>query len=336
MAGGAGSARSTSAPTTAATSSQARSETASASACSAGVDGDGGEQPLAVGGERDRDGVARACPSASGRARPRRGAARRRAARAAGPWPAAAPRRRRRRRARRRGLTRDSGGVERRPGRLAVDGEDDALEPRAAVEVAPHLLDLDARGVLEREAPDAGAERDEREAPARRARPRAASVEAVARRMMSSEVGPPSSIVAAWMTQRDGMSPAVVSTASPRPIGAFASDSRWTSGPPAREIAPATPPPWARSVFAALAMASTSSAVMSVSSTSIVAMTGYGTRMATIRRRVVAHGRVQGVFFRDSTREEAERRGVDRLGAQHAERARSRPSSRASPTRSRR
>ncbi len=29
-----------------------------------------------------------------------------------------------------------------------------------------------------------------------------------------------------------------------------------------------------------------------------------------IRRRVVVHGRVQGVFFRDSVREEAERRGV--------------------------
>ena len=32
--------------------------------------------------------------------------------------------------------------------------------------------------------------------------------------------------------------------------------------------------------------------------------------MATIRRRVTAHGRVQGVFFRDSTRAAAERRGV--------------------------
>jgi acylphosphatase len=32
--------------------------------------------------------------------------------------------------------------------------------------------------------------------------------------------------------------------------------------------------------------------------------------MGRIRRRVTAHGRVQGVFFRDSTREEAERRGV--------------------------
>ena len=29
-----------------------------------------------------------------------------------------------------------------------------------------------------------------------------------------------------------------------------------------------------------------------------------------VRRRVVAHGHVQGVFFRDSVRREAERRGV--------------------------
>ena len=29
-----------------------------------------------------------------------------------------------------------------------------------------------------------------------------------------------------------------------------------------------------------------------------------------VRRRVVVHGRVQGVFFRDSTRERAEQRGV--------------------------
>ena len=32
--------------------------------------------------------------------------------------------------------------------------------------------------------------------------------------------------------------------------------------------------------------------------------------MTVIRRRVLAHGRVQGVFFRDSTREEAERLDV--------------------------
>ena len=37
--------------------------------------------------------------------------------------------------------------------------------------------------------------------------------------MISAEVGPPSSIVAAWITQRAGMSPAVVSTASPNADG---------------------------------------------------------------------------------------------------------------------
>ena len=30
----------------------------------------------------------------------------------------------------------------------------------------------------------------------------------------------------------------------------------------------------------------------------------------TVRRRVIAHGRVQGVFFRESTRREAQSRGV--------------------------
>jgi acylphosphatase len=32
--------------------------------------------------------------------------------------------------------------------------------------------------------------------------------------------------------------------------------------------------------------------------------------MATLRRKVRAHGKVQGVFFRDSTREEAQKRRV--------------------------
>jgi acylphosphatase len=32
--------------------------------------------------------------------------------------------------------------------------------------------------------------------------------------------------------------------------------------------------------------------------------------VSTLRRRVIAHGRVQGVFFRDSTRREASRLGV--------------------------
>ena len=36
----------------------------------------------------------------------------------------------------------------------------------------------------------------------------------------------------------------------------------------------------------------------------------YGTPMARERRRVVVHGRVQGVFFRDSTTREARAHGV--------------------------
>ena len=143
---------------------------------------------------------------------------------------------------------------------------------RVAVQVAAHLLDLDLRRLVEREAADAGAERDQREA-ARAERVRAlqgrrgGAADDVGRRPAAER-----SIVAAWITHVAGMSPAVVSTASPSPIGAFAADSACTAGPPARAIAPATPPPWSSRVLAALAIASTSSAVMSVSSTSTFAM----------------------------------------------------------------
>ena len=33
--------------------------------------------------------------------------------------------------------------------------------------------------------------------------------------------------------------------------------------------------------------------------------------MAVVRRRVVVRGHVQGVFFRDSTRSKAEKRGIE-------------------------
>jgi acylphosphatase len=41
--------------------------------------------------------------------------------------------------------------------------------------------------------------------------------------------------------------------------------------------------------------------------------------MAEMRRRVIAHGHVQGVFFRDSTRREAERRGVSGWASNEAD-----------------
>src|SRR6476619_6487728 len=75
------------------------------------------------------------------------------------------------------------------------------------------------------------------------------------------------------MTQRAGSAPAVVSTASPSPTGARRWLSSWISGPPARAMAPATPPPCSSRVLAALAMASTPRVVMSVSRTSTVAVT---------------------------------------------------------------
>ena len=121
----------------------------------------------------------------------------------------------------------------------------------------PDLVHLDAGGFVDREPSDARPERDQRQ---ETARPAAAtsSVDRVARRMTSADVGPPSSIVAAWMTQRQGIEPHHVETASPSPIGAAARLSESIKGPPAREIAAATPPPCSSDVFAAFAIASTS------------------------------------------------------------------------------
>src|SRR4051812_24370939 len=95
-----------------------------------------------------------------------------------------------------------------------------------------------------------------------------ASVERVARSTTFASVRPPAcSIVEACITQRAGIGPAVVSTASPTGTGARSRDSRSSSSPPARAIAPATPPPCISCEFAALAIASTSSFVMSACST---------------------------------------------------------------------
>ena len=86
--------------------------------------------------------------------------------------------------------------------------------------MAPDLLDLDARGLLEREpptpVPKATSASDR--APSSSAFQSTASVQ---RRTTSALVVPPgSSIVAAWMTQRAGRSPPVVATAPPSSIGA--------------------------------------------------------------------------------------------------------------------
>src|SRR5438067_5548723 len=76
-------------------------------------------------------------------------------------------------------------------------------------------------------------------------------------------------ITAPWITHRAASRPAPVATAEPIGIGPFKSASRSISSPPARLIAPATPPPIQRQSFAAFAIASTSSAVISPSTTAI-------------------------------------------------------------------
>src|SRR4051812_29517285 len=67
----------------------------------------------------------------------------------------------------------------------------------------------------------------------------------------------------AWITPLKGNRPAPVRTALPEGKGPFIvstrSDSACSAGPAAREITPATPPPWARWPFAALTIASTGS-----------------------------------------------------------------------------
>src|SRR5919201_6339827 len=70
-------------------------------------------------------------------------------------------------------------------------------------------------------------------------------------------------ITAPWITWRARRRPPEVATASPTAIGPFATASRSISAPPGRLIAPATPAPIQSSLLAALAIASTFSAVMS-------------------------------------------------------------------------
>ena len=93
-------------------------------------------------------------------------------------------------------------------------------------------------------------------------------------------------------------------------------------------------------------------ALVSVQSPAVSADELYSRRLATqatgyddyertssgrlIRRRVVVHGRVQGVFFRDTARRMAHRARASPAGCATAPTARSRPSSRARPRRSRR
>ena len=86
---------------------------------------------------------------------------------------------------------------------------------------------------------------------------------AVELRNACAEVRPPSSMLAAWITWRAFKFPPDVIAAPPTGIVPISSHSAWICGPPLRRIAPATPPPSCRSLFAALTIASVSISVRS-------------------------------------------------------------------------
>ena len=176
------------------------------------------------------------------------------------------------------------GSLERRDRVLTAHREHDPLEAAFLGEVPTDLLDLDLGCLVEGKpatpVPNATIASDRQ--PSSSA---TLSVAAAAERMISAEVGPPRRMVAAWITQRHWRSPPLVATASPSPIGASSFDSSWIERPPARTIAPATPPTCARLVLAAFAIASTSSWVMSVSSASMVAITPPGSAVLGLQAR---------------------------------------------------
>ena len=88
--------------------------------------------------------------------------------------------------------------------------------------------------------------------------------------LFASACGPPS-VRATWITQRAARSWPVVTTASPSWTGPWSTASFSTASPPARLIAAATPWSIHSSVDAGVAIASTSSRVMSpLASSSLV------------------------------------------------------------------
>ena len=152
-----------------------------------------------------------------------------------------------------------------------MDGEDDPLQPAARVEVAPDLLDLDPGGLVERKAADTGAERDQGEA-------LGAELVRLGERAGGGPAddlprGRPAELHGRGVDHPAGGHLARRSSRPPRRArsGRARRSRPGRSGPPAREIAPATPPPCRSWVLAALAIASTSSFVMSACCTSISA-----------------------------------------------------------------
>src|ERR1700674_46184 len=117
----------------------------------------------------------------------------------------------------------------------------------------------------------------------------------VERRRPSAPVRPPNRMLAAWMTKRAFNVPPPVMAASPTSTGPSLRHSAWICGPPARAIAPATPPPNSRSLLAALTMASTSCCVRSPCKISTVRPPACQLISSRRRRREPGHRRHPGL-----------------------------------------
>src|SRR5437588_1202404 len=98
---------------------------------------------------------------------------------------------------------------------------------------------------------------------------------AVEFRSASAVVAPPSRMLAAWITNRAFNFPPEVIAAYPTGIVPISLHSLWMASPPFRRIAPATPPPKIKSLFAALTMASVSFSVRSPCSMSILSASDF-------------------------------------------------------------
>ena len=303
-----GAVRSTSAPTTAATSSHARSESALGVGVQGGAHGDGGEQPLAVGGERDGDRVARGCPSASGRARRRRGAASRRAGRAGAPWPAAARPRRRRRRARPRGspATSAASNAARAASPWTAKTTRSSREPpsRWRRTSSTSTRAASSSGKRPTPVPNATSARLRRaEAVGELQRGRGGAADDVLRRRAAEAHrggvdDPARGHRARGRLDRLAEPDRRLGVGFPLDLRAARAGDRARYAAAVREIG-------VRGVGDRVDLERGDVCFEHLDRRH----RGYRTRMA-VRRRVTAHGRVQGVFFRDSTREEAQRRGV--------------------------
>src|SRR5262245_8690068 len=146
------------------------------------------------------------------------------------------------------------------------------------------------------------------------------STRVVVRAIVGASVRRSWPMTAPWITCCAARLPAPVTTASPSSIGPLATASRSISAPPAPLIAPATPAPIQRWLFAAFAIASTSSSAMlpsTTSSSTVGSLLGSDLRAAA-NGRPEAGSAAGGSWSRPTRRLRLERRRLHPEDLRHA------------------